>query len=133
MNWLTKQSSSGPIRFVDDVEHRRFFDQLFENRIAMEPKNFADVVLGVSRDRVGFLLRQHEYVRNVLARRIQPANLDHPRMHRAAIVDGRESANDKETLLSPFALAFSRKHHALSFATESAMAVPAKNCGSALR
>src|ERR1700733_4514895 len=110
-----------------DVDHRGIFGEPFENRIAMEPEDFADVVLRVSRERVGFLFRQHEYVRNALPGRIHAANLDHSRMHLAAGLNWREAADDEEALLVPFALVFNRKHYALSFATEPAIAVPAKN------
>src|SRR5208337_682699 len=99
-------------QIAHQVEHRWILDEPFENRIAMEPENFADVVLGVSRERVGLLLRQYEDVRNALSGRVQTANLDHPRMHRAAVLDWREAANDEETLLVPIALAFTRKHRA---------------------
>ena len=102
----------GSDQIAHEVEHRGILDQRFEDRIAMQPENFADVVLGISREWVGFLFRQHEDIRNTLPRRIHAANLDHPRMHRPAGFDRRETANDEEPLLVPVALAFNRQHRA---------------------
>src|ERR1700722_5732517 len=94
------------------IDHRRILGELFENWIAMQPENFADVVLGVSCKRVGFLFRQYEYVWNPLTGDIEAANLDHARIHRAAVLSRREATNDEEARLIPVALLFSRKHRA---------------------
>src|SRR5580704_5480449 len=43
-------------QIAHEVDHRGIFGELFENRIAMQPEDFADVVLGISCERVLFLL-----------------------------------------------------------------------------
>src|ERR1700685_2875866 len=82
-----------PDQIAHDVDHRGILGELFENRIAMEPENLADVVLGVLRERVGFLFRQYEDVRNTLSSRVEAANLNYARVHLAAVVRRREAAD----------------------------------------
>src|SRR5580693_1784176 len=128
-----------PDQIAHDVDHRGIFGELFENRIAMQPEDFADVVFRISCERIRFLLGQYEYVWNPFTRGAQAANLHHSRMHRAALLRRRETANNEEAFLVPVAPMFDRKHpsvlprYASSLRTESAIAVPAKNSGSALR
>src|SRR5271154_5163333 len=93
-------------QIAHEADNLGIFDELFENGIAMQPENLADAVLGVSRERVGFLFRQHEYIRSAFPRCVQPANLDHARMNREAVFDRREVADDEESLIIPLALAF---------------------------
>src|SRR5271170_5443553 len=99
-----------PDQIAHEADDPGIFDELFEDWIAMQPENLADAVLGVARERVGFLFRQHEHIRRAFPRCVQPANLDHSRMNRAAVFDRREVADDEETLIIPLALAFRRKH-----------------------
>lgn len=139
MNWLDEAIEFRADQIADDVGHRGIFGEPFENRIAMEPEHFADIVLGVSRKRIRFLFRHYEYVRNALPSRVHAADLDHPRMHRATVFNWHEAADDEEPSLVPITPLFERKHraprprYALSLATAPAIAVPAKNSGSALR
>src|ERR1700688_1156988 len=84
-------------QIAHDIEHRWILDVLLEERIAMQPEDFADVVLRILRERVGLLLRQYQGVRHSLAGSIQPAYLDDALMHRTADRDRREFADDEES------------------------------------
>src|SRR5215472_18693426 len=90
--------------FAHDIDHRGIFGQRFENRIAMEPEDLADVVFGVARERIRLLLGQHKCVRSVPSGRAQPADLDHSIVDRATTFKRHHPADDKEAVLIPFAL-----------------------------
>jgi len=91
---------------IHNIEHRRILDVLLEERIAMQPEDFADVVLRILRERVGLLLRQYQDVGHSLGGCVETAYLDDARMHRAADRDRRESADDEESFFVPVAFLF---------------------------
>jgi len=82
-----------------DIEHHRILDALLEERIAMQPEDFADVVFGILRERIGFLLRQHPKTLGTLS----PADFSlHISTTRSCIARHTAIGANPRTMKNPF-------------------------------
>ena len=98
-----EQVEVGAEKIDHDRDHVAPRAEIAKHRIAMEPEDFRDLILGVLRQFVGAFLGGHQHVGNVCAPGHQARDLDRPREHRRAHPAVGKIADDEKAVFVPLA------------------------------